>query len=287
MASVRVGGGSSVSRAGTLRPQGTYAGTFDPSLGLPTLGTGKNGAILKGDWWIASATGTISGLEPFTTFAINDRIDSLINNASLSSHFIGNKGTSGSGDVVGPSSATDGAIVLFDGVTGKLIKNSAYTPSSFDSSGAASAVQTNLSAHTSNTSNPHSTTAAQVGAYTTGSTDTLLAAKQSLVNAASALSDGAAITLSSIKHTLSTTQATITFTDTYTGDFLSVEVTFNTTEATWTFPTGSKTVYINEAGTATTSTTTIVIAGATSGDKLVLSRGLWGSAYYYVVKNFG
>lgn len=37
----------------------------------------------------------------------------------------------GSGDVQGPASATDGAIVLFDGTTGKLIKNSIYTPASF------------------------------------------------------------------------------------------------------------------------------------------------------------
>ena len=41
------------------------------------------------------------------------------------------------------------------------------------------ATASNLSAHTSNTSNPHSVTAAQVGAYTTSSVDTLLAAKVS------------------------------------------------------------------------------------------------------------
>lgn len=38
------------------------------------------------------------------------------------------------GAVVGPSSATDGNIVLFDGTTGKLIKNSSYSPSSFATS---------------------------------------------------------------------------------------------------------------------------------------------------------
>ena len=38
---------------------------------------------------------------------------------------------SGGGDVIGPSSATDGNIVLFDGVTGKVIKDSTYNPSSF------------------------------------------------------------------------------------------------------------------------------------------------------------
>jgi hypothetical protein len=52
-------------------------------------------------------------------------------------------GVSGSGDVVGPASATDGNIVLFDGTTGKLIKNSSVSPSSFDASGAAAAAQAN------------------------------------------------------------------------------------------------------------------------------------------------
>lgn len=37
---------------------------------------------------------------------------------------------SGAGDVVGPASATDNAIVLFDGTSGKLVKNSASTISS-------------------------------------------------------------------------------------------------------------------------------------------------------------
>jgi len=107
------------------------------------------------------------------------------------------------------------------------------------------------------------------------------------VNAAVALTDGANITLTAIKHTLTTDEATITWADTYTGDFLSNEITFNATGATWTFPTGSKLTYINEAGTATTSTTTMTISGATSGDKMVMTRGLFGSQYYYIVKNFG
>jgi len=37
---------------------------------------------------------------------------------------------SGTGDVVGPASATDNAVVVFDGTTGKLVKNSAVTISS-------------------------------------------------------------------------------------------------------------------------------------------------------------
>ena len=44
-------------------------------------------------------------------------------------------GANGAGDVVGPAAATDGNIVLFDGATGKLVKNSAYSPASFATSG--------------------------------------------------------------------------------------------------------------------------------------------------------
>lgn len=39
----------------------------------------------------------------------------------------GGGGGGGAGDVVGPSSATDAAIALFDGTTGKLLKNSTIT----------------------------------------------------------------------------------------------------------------------------------------------------------------
>ena len=64
---------------------------------------------------------------------------------------------SGGGDVTGPSSATDGNIVLFDGITGKVIKNSAYSPSSFEPA------NTNIQTHISSTGNPHSVTKSQVG----------------------------------------------------------------------------------------------------------------------------
>lgn len=61
----------------------------------------------------------------------------------------------GSGDVVGPASATDDRIAAFDGATGKLIKQGTVTA-------------TAVAAHLSNTSNPHGTTAAQVGADPAG-----------------------------------------------------------------------------------------------------------------------
>ena len=64
-------------------------------------------------------------------------------------------GGGGSGDVVGPASATDDRIAAFDGTTGKLIKQGSVTA-------------TAVASHLSSTSNPHSVTAAQVGADATG-----------------------------------------------------------------------------------------------------------------------
>ena len=61
----------------------------------------------------------------------------------------------GSGDVVGPASATDDRIAAFDGTTGKLIKQGSVTA-------------TAVASHLGSTSNPHSVTAAQVGADATG-----------------------------------------------------------------------------------------------------------------------
>jgi hypothetical protein len=64
----------------------------------------------------------------------------------------------GSGDVVGPGSSTDGHVSVFDGITGKLIKDggalgsAAFTASSaYDAAGAASTVQGNLTTHIGNT----------------------------------------------------------------------------------------------------------------------------------------
>jgi len=76
----------------------------------------------------------------------------------------------GTGDVYGPANSTDGNLVQFDGITGKLIKDGGLSSASFDAAGAASAVQSNLTTHINNTSNPHSVTAAQAGAVPTSRT---------------------------------------------------------------------------------------------------------------------
>lgn len=74
-------------------------------------------------------------------------------------------GGGGSGDVVGPSSATDNAVVRFDGTTGKLVKNSGVT---IDDSG-------NLTAN--NISGTNTGDQDLSGYYTEGEVDTLLSGK--------------------------------------------------------------------------------------------------------------
>jgi hypothetical protein len=63
--------------------------------------------------------------------------------------------------------ATQAELDAHTGATGTSVHGlgsaSTHAATDFDAAGAASAVQTNLNSHTSNTSNPHSTTATQVG----------------------------------------------------------------------------------------------------------------------------
>jgi hypothetical protein len=52
---------------------------------------------------------------------------------------------SGSGNVSGPASSTDGNFAVYNGTTGTVISNSAFSPSSFDTNGAAKAYSTIVS----------------------------------------------------------------------------------------------------------------------------------------------
>lgn len=55
---------------------GTYVGQLDPSLGLPTSGSGVEGAIDKGDWWYISTNGTLLGIPVHK----GDRLQASIDN---------------------------------------------------------------------------------------------------------------------------------------------------------------------------------------------------------------
>lgn len=112
--------------------------------------------------------------------------------------------------------------------------------------------------------------------------NTALTARQLLVNSATALTDAASMDLTAIKHTLTTSSATRTFTISYTGDDITLIVTLNAVTSTFTFPAGSLTV---SEGVAS-GDNTCVISGA-SGDKYVIAIKKVGSVYYVVAKNFG
>lgn len=112
----------------------------------------------------------------------------------------------GIGDVVGPASSTDGNIVLFNGSSGKTIKNSSYSPSSFSLAGHNHAsvyepANANIQNHISSSSNPHSVTKTQIGlANVTNDAQLKIASNLSdLANAATARTNlglGGAATLS-------------------------------------------------------------------------------------------
>ncbi len=81
------------------------------------------------------------------------------------------EGGGGSGDVVGPASATDNAVVRYNGTTGKAVQNSlvtiddsgnVITPGTVDGRDV-SVDGTSLDSHIASTANPHSVTKAQVG----------------------------------------------------------------------------------------------------------------------------
>ena len=101
------------------------------------------------------------------------------------------------------------------------------------------------------------------------------------VNSATALSDGATIDLTAIKHTLATSSSR-TFTISYTGDDITIEVTLSATSATQTFPAGSLCV---SEGIAS-GDNTCAMAGV-SGDKYIIAIKKMESVYYVVCKNFG
>lgn len=109
----------------------------------------------------------------------------------------------------------------------------------------------------------------------------LNALKQNLVNSATALTDAASIDITGIKHTLTTADSR-TFTISYTGDDITLEITLNSVEETQTFP---ATALCVSDGVAS-GDNLLVMQGA-SGDKYIVAIKKIGSAYYVVSKNFG
>ena len=100
-------------------------------------------------------------------------------------------------------------------------------------------------------------------------------------NTAVALVDPASMALTSTKQTLTSASATRSFTISYLGDEITLEVILNTTSATYTFP--ATTLCVSE-GTA--SGDNILALAGVSGDKYIICIKKIGSNYYVVAKNF-
>jgi hypothetical protein len=97
----------------------TWAGTANITT-LGTIGTGTWNATVIADGKIASAlTGkTYNGVNLTTAGSATDFLNAQGNYVA---------GGGGTGDVVGPAISVDNRVVFFDGVTGKLIKDSGIT----------------------------------------------------------------------------------------------------------------------------------------------------------------
>ena len=92
-----------------------------------------------------------------------------------------NPGGGGSGDVVGPGSATDNAITRFDGVTGLLIQNSTAT---LDDSGVVSVSGANISGLTASSAVATDGSKNLVSVANTGTGDNVLATSPTLITPA-------------------------------------------------------------------------------------------------------
>lgn len=111
--------------------------------------------------------------------------------------------------------------------------------------------------------------------------DDLIRSVSQTSNVAS-LTDAASVDISAAKSTLTSSAATRTFTVSYLGDDITIEVILNTTSATYTFPSNSLGV---SEGTASGDNT--VSLSGTSGDHYIIGVKNINGTYYVVAKNFG
>ena len=134
----------------------------------------------------------------------------------------------------------------------------------------------------SDTASPTEATQAQVNTGTATGSYVSPAKLNDLDSDSVALVDGATIDLTGPKHTLTTANGR-TFTISHAGDFIAMRITLNATSATFTFPAMALCSF---AGTAS-GDNTLVITGATSGDKIDVGILKFGSDYSVVAQNMG
>ena len=127
------------------------SGTYTLTLGIPTGATGSTGSTgatgATGpaglNWLGAYAGGTTYAVDDAVSYNGSSYVCKLASTGNLPTNTtywdtLAEKGASGSGagDVTGPSSAVNNRFVAFDGVSGKLIKDSGFTSSSFETADA-------------------------------------------------------------------------------------------------------------------------------------------------------
>lgn len=105
---------------------------------------------------------------------------------------------------------------------------------------------------------------------------------ENLDSTAVALTDATSIALTGPKHTLATATGR-TFTNSFVGDFIILNITLSATSATFTFPAG---YLCSFAGTAS-GDNTLAVTGATSGDLISVVIVKVGSQYLVSGINFG
>lgn len=106
--------------------------------------------------------------------------------------------------------------------------------------------------------------------------------KQYLAYTAVAITDAASMDITGPRHTLATSSATRTFTQSWTGDYTSIVVTLSATNSIFTFPAGA--LCVSEGLASGDNTLSL---NGISGDKYYISISKFGTDYYVISKNFG
>jgi hypothetical protein len=125
---VAAGGTGTVTSVSGVSPVSVATGTTTPVISMPAATASVNGYLTSTDWT------TFNNKAPATsgTSILYGNGSGGFSNVTIGTNLTFTGGTlnataGGTGDVVGPASATDNAITRFDGTTGKLIQNSTVT----------------------------------------------------------------------------------------------------------------------------------------------------------------
>lgn len=105
--------------------------------------------------------------------------------------------------------------------------------------------------------------------------------KSYAVNTSSSLTDGATITITGIKHTLTSDEATVTYTLSQTPDFSITDITLNTATTVWTFPANT---LCRVNGIASGDNTATLVGN--SGDHWMMVIWKDGSNYRVAISNY-